>query len=303
VSLTEVEQLAVAGVINGSTYALLGVSFALILSVTGRFHYAYALVFTAAAYTTSLLISSVGIPYAVAFAAGLGAAVLLGVAIERGVYRQLAAASGHLSLLSVFIASLGITIAGTNLITLLWTSQGRAIHAFNASPLRIGSVTFTSLDVALFVTFWMLIAGLSWLLRTTDLGRAIKAVRGNADLAKIAGLDPPRIYLVVFAIGSLLCGVAAIFTGMRYAVTPDMGTRPVVFAFVVAFLGGVGSSPLRIGLAGLLLGLIESLSGLWVSPQWSSLVVFSVLFIYLTLRPVELHVLLRLLPRSHRFPN
>jgi branched-chain amino acid transport system permease protein len=61
----------------------------------------------------------------------------------------------------------------------------------------------------------------------------------------------------------------------------------VVFAFVVAFLGGTRSAPVVVGLAGLFIGLVESLSGLFVSPQWSSLVVFSVLFIYLVLRPLE----------------
>eukprot|EP01035_Chromulina_nebulosa_P011521 gene11521-15395_t len=68
---------------------------------------------------------------------------------------------------------------------------------------------------------------------------------------------------------------------------PDMGNRPVLFAFVVAFLGGTRSSPLVVCLAGLGLGLCESLSGLWVSPQWSSLVVFAILFIYLVVRPLD----------------
>jgi branched-chain amino acid transport system permease protein len=288
VSLTEIEQLTVAGIINGSAYALFGVSFALILGVTGRFHYAYALVFTLAAYVTSVLISSSGVPYPLAMAAGVLAAIALGVALEAAVYRPLADAAGVTSLLSIFIASLGVTIAGTNVITLVWSSQGRAIRAFAVTPMHLGSVTFTSLELTLVIVFWGLIGLLAFVMRATDLGRAIKAVRGNPDLARVTGLDPQRIYLAVFAIGSLLCGIAAIFTGMRFAVTPDMGTRPVVFAFVVAFLGGTSRSPMVVGLAGLGLGLIESLSGLWVSSQWSSLVVFSVLFIYLTLRPVEL---------------
>lgn len=287
-SLTEIEQLAVAGIINGSAYALFGVSFALILGVTGRFHYAYALVFTLAAYVTSVLISSSGVPYPLAMAAGVLAAIALGVVLEAAVYRPLADAAGVNSLLSIFIASLGLTIAGTNAITLVWSSQGRAIRAFTVSPMHVGSVTFTSLELTLVIVFWGLIGLLAFVMRATDLGRAIKAVRGNPDLARVTGVDPQRIYLAVFAIGSLLCGIAAIFTAVRFAVTPDMGTRPVVFAFVVAFLGGTSRSPIAVGLAGLGLGLIESLSGLWVSSQWSSLVVFSVLFIYLTLRPVEL---------------
>lgn len=286
--MEEAKQLAVAGIINGSGYALLGVSFGLILGVTGRFHYAFALVFTIAAYVTSLLISSAAVPWPLAMAAGLAAAVVAGVACERVVYRPLAARSGAVSLLTVFIASLGITIAGTNVITLLWSSTSRAIDAFAIHPMHLGSVTFTSLELTMVIVFWALIAALAAGLRYLNLGRQIKAVRSNPELARTAGIEPNRINLWVFAIGSLLCGVTAILLGMRFAVNPAMGTRPVVFAFVVAFLGGTGSSPLRVGLAGLLLGLVESLSQLWVEPQWSSLVVFSVLFLYVALRPVDL---------------
>ncbi|MEN3283947.1 MAG: branched-chain amino acid transport system permease protein [Solirubrobacteraceae bacterium] len=297
-SLTEVEQLTVAGIINGSAYALLGVSFALVLGVTGRFHYAFALVYTVAAYVTSVLISGAGVPYPLAMLAAPVAAAALGVAIERIVYRPLAAASGVLSLLTIFIAALGITIAGVNGITLIWSSQSRAIDAFSVKPLHVGTVTFTTLELALVLVAWALVGAVAWMLAKTDLGRSIKAVRGNLDLARTIGLRPNSIYLVVFALSSVLCAVAAIFGGMRFAVQPDMGTRPVVFAFVVAFLGGTRSSPLVIGLAGLFLGLVESLSGVWVSPQWASLVVFSVLFAYLTLRPVDLRALRVLLTRG-----
>jgi branched-chain amino acid transport system permease protein len=132
------------------------------------------------------------------------------------------------------------------------------------------------------------------LLRSTDLGRAIRAVRGNPTLARIMGVDPDRIYLVVFAIGSVFCGAAGVLNGARFAVLPDMGDRPVILAFVVAFLGGTRRSPLAIGLAGLFIGLIESISGQWVSPQWTSLVVFTVLFVYLILHPFDLRSLLPL---------
>ena len=285
--MEELKQLVVAGIINGSGYAILGVGFALILGVTGRFHYAFALVFTFAAYVTSILISGAGIPVALAIVAGLLAAVALGVFCEGAVYSPLAARSGAVSLLAIFIASLGLTIAGTNIIQLIWGSSGRAIEAFTVSPMKVGSVTFTNLELSMVIVFWALICGLAGLLRYTSLGRQIKAVRSNPGLARIAGVEPDRIHLWVFALGSLLCGSAGILTGMRFSVQPDMGTRPVVFAFVVAFLGGSTNSPLVVGLAGLGLGLIESISELWVTPQWTSLVIFSVLFIYLTLRPVQ----------------
>lgn len=135
-SLEQVEQLAVAGIINGSFYALVGAGFGLILGVTGRFHYAFALVFTLAAYITSVLETPAGLPAPLAIAGGLLAAVILGVAIEHIVYRPLARASGALSLLTIFISSLGLTIAGINLITLAWTAFSRSIELVPLQPLK-----------------------------------------------------------------------------------------------------------------------------------------------------------------------
>ena len=290
-SLDQVAQLTVAGIINGSFYALVGAGFGLILGVTGRFHYAFALVFTLAAYVTSVLETPAGLPVPLAIVGGLLAAVALGVAIERFVYRPLARASGALSLLTIFISSLGLTIAGINLITLAWTAFSRSIELVSLRPLNFGAISFTSIEAILVVVSWLLVVALSGLLSFSDLGRSIRAARGNPHLARILGLDPDAIYLSVFALGSLLCGAAGILDGARFAVHPSMGIRPVMFAFVVAFLGGTRSGPIVVGLAGLFIGLVESLSGLFVSPQWSSLVVFSVLFIYLVLRPVDFRAL------------
>ena len=290
-SFEQVEQLTAAGIINGSFYALVGAGFGLILGVTGRFHYAFALVFTLAAYVTSVLEAPAGLPMPLAIVGGLLAAVALGVATERFVYRPLARASGALSLLTIFISSLGLTIAGINLITLAWTAFSRSIELVPLRPLNLGAISFTNIEAILVVGSWLLILALSGLLSFSDLGRSIRAARGNPQLARILGLDPDAIYLSVFALGSLLCGAAGILDGARFAVNPSMGIRPVMFAFVVAFLGGTRSGPIVVGLAGLFIGLVESLSGLFVSPQWSSLVVFSVLFIYLVLRPIDFRAL------------
>jgi branched-chain amino acid transport system permease protein len=291
VSLEQVAQLTVAGVINGSFYALVGAGFGLILGVTGRFHYAFALVFTLSAYVTSVLETPAGLPMPAAIVGGLLAAIVLGIAIERFVYRPLARASGAVSLLTIFISSLGLTIAGINLITLAWTAFSRSIELVPLRPINVGAISFASVEAVLVAASWLLILALSGLLNFSDLGRSIRAARGNPQLARILGLDPDSIYLSVFALGSFLCGAAGILDGARFAVQPSMGIRPVMFAFVVAFLGGTRNGPIVVGLAGLFVGLVESLSGLFVSPQWSSLVVFSVLFIYLVLHPVDFRAL------------
>ena len=173
--LEQVKQLAAAGIINGSFYALLGAGFGLVLGVTGRFHYAFALVFTFAAYVASLLESAVGLIAPAAVVVGLVAAVILGTAIERLVYRPLAHASGPLSLLTIFISSLGLTIAGVNLITLAWTAFSRTIDLVPVTPLHVGQITFTSLDIVLVAVSWLLIGVSSGIVNFTDLGRSIRA--------------------------------------------------------------------------------------------------------------------------------
>jgi branched-subunit amino acid ABC-type transport system permease component len=78
--------------------------------------------------------------------------------------------------------------------------------------------------------------------------------------------------------------VAALLAGVKYAATAGMGTSPVFYAFLVAFLAGTRSAPLVVWAVGVGVGLVESLSALWISVQWSGLVVFAVLFLYLSYR-------------------
>jgi branched-subunit amino acid ABC-type transport system permease component len=301
VSLHDAAQLALDGLINGSLYGLLGASLGLILGVTGRFHFAYAFVFTIAAYVPAFISNSFtdtfSLPYPLVMAVGLVAAAIAGVLIEGLVYRPLAQRSGGFALLTVFVASLGISIAGENLIRLVAGSASQPLNGPDITGISVAGFRMTSLDVASVIVFWLLLAGLAAGLRYTRAGRVIRAVRVNPDMALAVGIRPARVYLLVFALGSVLAGVAAIFSAVKYAAVPDMGNRPLVYAFVVAFLAGTRSSPLLVGATGMLLGLVESLSGIWLSAQWSSLVVFAVLFVYLALRPVQVRQLLQQLTR------
>lgn len=285
-SLDEAAQLAANGVMNGCLYGLLGVSFALILGVTGRFHFAFALVFTLTAYSASLL--GALLPYPLAMFAALLLAAALGALIERAVYRPIADNAGELGLLSVFVASLGLTIAGENLIRIVWGSESRNLAGPSSEGLNLAGLRLPSLDLGAALAAVLLAATLSAVLRSTRPGRVVRAVRSNPALADVIRISTPRVFMGVFAAGSLLAGVVALVYGLKFAVAPDMGARPVLFAFVVAFLGGPRSDPLVVLAAGVLLGLVESLSGLWLSAQWNALVVFATLFAYLTARSLDL---------------
>jgi branched-chain amino acid transport system permease protein len=297
-----VSQLTVTGIINGAAYGLLGVGFALILGVTGRFHFAYAFTYTFAAYAVFWFSDRAGVPWWPSAILGILSAVVVGVAIERFIYRPIAARAGATALLSIFVASLGVAIAGQNLISLLFSSASQQLSDSPVAlrtPIHWGPTAFRWLDVWQVVASFVLVLALAALLRFTPLGRAVRATRGNPEMARIIGIDPNRIYLVVFALGTLLCGVAAFWYGVKFSVQPDMGSTPVIFAFVVAFLAGTASPPIRVFATGLAIGLIEQWSTIWLEVRWSQLVVFVVLLLYvisLSIEPARIAARLRARP-------
>jgi branched-subunit amino acid ABC-type transport system permease component len=279
-----VSQLLVTGVINGTTYGLLGVGFAIILGVSGRFHFAYSFTYALAAYGAFWAFSRVSMPFALAAVFGIVVCVVAGVAIERVGYRTLAHQAGASALLAIFVASLGIGIAGENLIRLTFSSANQQIEGPDGfrTVLRWGPTSFRWVDVWQVSSAVVLVIGLTALLRFTVLGRSIKATRGNPELARIIGINPDTIYLICFAIGSLLAGVSAFWFGLKYSVQADMGFKPVIYAFVVGFLAGTARAPIRIFIVGVLLSVVEQLSSIFLETRWTQLVVFVVLVVYLS---------------------
>jgi branched-subunit amino acid ABC-type transport system permease component len=286
-------QQIVIGLDKGTTYALLGVGFALIIGVSGRFHVAYAVSFTLAAFVASWATTLWNLPFWPSLVFGALAAALFGVLVEKFVYyplSRIALRNGTNALLMIFVASLGISISGRNLIQLVATARAAAaIGGFDNEAVNVGPyITLTTLQIASFVTSWVLIGVLSIVLARTTLGRMIRAVRANWEMSLCVGVSPQIIYLVVFAIGSAFGGVAAVFVATGTSAKPDMGLVPMFYALVVAFVAGLGTPPLTVGLIGLALGMVESLSALFLPTQWTSVVVFAILLVYVAMRPVQL---------------
>ncbi len=287
-SFGEFAQFSVAGLIAGSAYALVGVAFGLILSVTGRFHFAFMFTYAISAYAASQVGESYGFPFWLALIFGALVGTVFGVATEALVYRPLAERSGAYTLLVIFVASLGLTIAGRNLMSLIWIdSASKQIQGFTNVGYQFAGLDLTKLGLVQVAVSLTLVVALGVLLTYTGLGRTVRAVRINPEMSLVVGINPRHVYLLVFAIGSSMGGVAAVFNATQTAAKPDMGFTPLFYAFVVAFLAGIGSHPIRVGLVGLAIGLVESWSALVLSTRWTSLVVFGILFVYVALRPVN----------------
>ncbi len=299
VNLETFLQLTANGLSRGAAYGLLGAGFAIILGVTRRFHFAYSFTYALSAYMAFTFWDRVDLPFWPASGLGILSSAAVGVLIERFVYRPLATRAGATALLAVFVASLGIGIAGENAIRLLWGSESQAFFGPTQEAWHLGDVTFLNFDVYQAATALILVLALATLLRFTSLGRRIKATRVNPELATIIGINANGVYLVCFAIGSLFAAVAAFWYAVQFTVEPSMGQRPVIFAFVVAFLAGTASHPMRVFFAGVAVALVEQWTSMFMSVRWTQTAVFVVLLGYLVARSVQtLPIAVRLRTRS-----
>lgn len=285
-SVTQVIQYAVDGLINGSAYGLLGLSFGLVVAVTGRFHFAWASAYTIAGYFAAYLATHSHVAPVPAIVIAILAAIVFNLLVESLVYRPVNRRAGAGALLAIFVASFGVTIAVGNGIT--WAvgsaAQTESFNWISTSSLHIGQITFTVLDVVWVATVWFCGIATWAVLKFTPLGLRIRAVQVNPEMSEAVGINTERTYMLVFAISALLGGVAAVLSSMKFAGTTDMGLTPVFYAFVVAFAAGLGRSPLRIMIVGTLIGIVEGLSGDVLSVEWQEVVVFGILLIYLLYR-------------------
>lgn len=280
--LTLLAQLTVSGVVVGSTYALLGVSFGVIYATTKIFHLAHAVAYAGAAYAAVWSADHLGLSFWPALVAGLIVAVLLGVGIEVLFYRPMRRRNA--TLLTIFLVSLGISVAFPNLLQLMFGPENQTLPRPDNPTYGLGSVTISAHDIVSVAVSWLLVGAVAMFIARTRFGRSITAMRTNPVMAEAVGIDSRQVYSVVFVLGSLLVGVAGLLFTAKGVATPTMGLQPTLIGFIAAFLGGIGSQ-WGAALGGLALGLISSWSALYLQVDYSPVVVFGAMFLVLLIRP------------------
>jgi branched-chain amino acid transport system permease protein len=276
------QQLLVNGLVLGAFYALLGLSWNLIYATTRIFHFAHALVFVIAAYGAVLLVER-GVPLLPALLVGVLVGGAAGVLCEVAIYRPLRAHGS--TPLSLFLASMGLTVAGANAMQLIVGPQNRSLgEGVPDRTFTIGAATFSAVDLIMTAAA-VVVFGLVLLLeRRTTWGHAMSAVRTNADMATAVGISVERVFVFVFFAGSLVLGVGSMYFVADNAASPAMGVSPIIAGLIAMFLGGIGNS-VGVALGGLVTGLSQNLGGLWIPGDYQVIVSFVLLMVILVVRP------------------
>jgi branched-chain amino acid transport system permease protein len=274
-------QLLTRGLITGSLYALLGVSWGIIYNTTRTFHFAHGFIYTLTAYVILVLVG-MSLPLMPSLLFGLLAAILAGCGVEYFAYLPMR--EKNASQLSVFLTAMGIMIAGQSLIHLIFGPDSKPLAGFPENVISLGTITFTTIDLFTVVLSWIVIVLLFAFMARTKAGMMIRAVASNPEKATFIGIDSRKIFVLVFGIGSLLAGIAAFLSTLDKPANPNIGLGALLISFITVFLGGVGSLGGAV-LGGMILGMAESLVIIVLPTEYKTVVTFFILFLVILIKP------------------
>ena len=182
------------------------------------------------------------------------------------------------------VASIGVAFFARSLLTFSVGQDQLALQVPMARAWNFGGIRVLPLDLVVAAVSIVAMALLFALLRLTPVGRHMRAVADNPDLARASGIRANRVLLVLWAVVGALCALGGILSGAKAVVSPELGWEQLIPAFAAMILGGIGS-PAGAVAGAVLLGIAQELSVPLVGPSYKIAIAFAVLLLVLLLRP------------------
>ena len=276
-------QIFINGLIAGAIYALVASGFSLIYSTCKFVHFAHGAVISLTAYFLFFLFSILGLNFWLSIIFALIFSVLVGWLMNKIVYEKFRKRKTSSTIL--LIASFALLILLESLILMLFGADIKTIGYIKISKgLEFLGAIITQLQIIIVGASIFLLIFLWIFMKKTKIGKAMRAVSDNKDVAEIVGISSEKIYSWVFAIGSFIAGVSGILVGLEQNLEPMMGGNLMIKGFTAAIIGGIDSVPGAI-LGSFLLGFAENF-GIWFLPSgYKDAIAFIILFIFLLFRP------------------
>lgn len=293
--LAQLPQTIVNGLTLGSVYALIALGYSMVYGILKLLNFAHGDVYMIGAYigygVLVLLIPASGplLPLPLIIILMLLVAMigcgLIGVAIERFAYRPLRSAPR----IAPLISALGVSFVLQNLVQLIISPRPLSYGSGTLIPVDSGVGlgdlrVHTSRLLVLGVTVILMVA-LTYFVRNSKLGRAMRAVAMDIDAAAMMGVNVDRVILATFLIGSALAGVAGVLVGIVFfSIQHTMGFLAGLKGFTASVVGGIGSIPGAV-VGGLLLGMAEAFASVYLSITFKDAIAFIILVIVLLVKP------------------
>jgi branched-chain amino acid transport system permease protein len=276
-------QQVLNGVMLGSVYSLVALGLTLEYGILHIPNFAHGALYMVGAYVTFLLATSAGLNFWLAMLASMIGLGLIGILVERLVYRPLM----HESPLNSFIAAIGLIFIFVDGALNIFGPDFKRFPPTHTQLFHIMGITITMQRILIIGVTVAMIILLQLFIKKTIMGATIEATAQEWEGAQLMGINTKRVRMIVFFLGTALAAAAAALVAPIHLVHPGMGGPVILKAFVIIILGGMGSLPGAI-IGGYMMGLIESLSGGYISTSYNEVFAFAVLIIVLTIRPTGL---------------
>jgi branched-chain amino acid transport system permease protein len=278
-----INQLLLNGIIAGSIYTIIALSYSIIYRIVKFFHFAHAIVFTLGAYFAYLYAFLLGLSLVASIFLAVLSATFIGILIELIVYRPLRK-KGSTPLI-LLLSSFGVYIVLQNIISIAFGDNSNTLRkGIVHEGIEIFGARISQTQILILIVNLVLLIGCWAMMKYTKIGSTMRAVAANSELAFATGIDTNKVILFAFTIGSFLAGIAGILISFDTDMTPTMGMNTLMMGVVAVIIGGVGSIP-GAALGAFLLAFAQNL-GVWkISSQWQDAIAFIVLLLFLLIRP------------------
>jgi len=268
------------GLMTGSIYVLIALGMVLIYGVMHVLNFAHGVLFMLGGYFCHFFFTRLTGSYAIALLLSMAALAAVGIALERGVFRPL---QGNLR--NQVIASLGLILAIENLVVALWGPNALQMKVPATERLvPIGELRFPLQHLMIIGITALVVAAMFAFLKWTKAGTALRATSQNRHAALVVGIPVERMDIFSFAIGTALAALGGALVGPLFLVFPLMGDAPMVKGLAGILLGGMGSVPGAV-IGGLIIGVAESVSTLFLPTDYRDSVAFAIMVLILLVRP------------------
>jgi branched-chain amino acid transport system permease protein len=276
-----VTQAIVTGILLGGVYGLVSMGLTLIFGVLGIVNFAQGTLLTLAMYVAYVLVSSAGLDVYVATLIAIPALFGTGYVIQSTMLNRLMGAGETEGQLLV---TLGLALLIANLLLLGFGGEPKSVSAPFEGNLHVFGAVAPIPRVIAFLGAVLLAVGLTAILRRTRLGLSIRSVAASAQGAQLVGVNVRSVYALTFGLGTACVGAAGGLVLPFLTLTPSAGEQFTILAFVIVVLGGLGSIGGAL-VGGLVIGLVQTVGGLYFPGTGATLLVFVVFVVVLFFRP------------------
>ena len=280
----QVLQSLLDGILMGGVYALAALGLSLIFGVLKITNFAHGAMMTVGMYIVYALSSGLGLNTYVALPFAMLVMFVIGFLIQRFPIHHIEHAPTHNQLL----LTLGMAYIMENVLLVIFTPNYRTLSVKGfEKALRVGELTFAQAKLIAFGVVIVVTACVYYLLYRTAVGNSIRASAQNELAARLMGINVRTVRAIAFGIGAVCTGIAGGLLTPIMSIYPTLGESFQLKCFVIAVLGGMGNLWGAL-ISGLIIGVIESLTGYFFGGSWSEMLIYAVFILILFIRPTGL---------------